>query len=145
MRRMLLTTTVIVLALVVAACGDDTSSGNSPSIEPTVAPSSLDGTFTSTEVTGHDLVAGSSITLTFAADDLAFHAGCNQMGGKYRIDGTELRLDGPARATMMGCEPDLQTQDEWLTALLDDGVEFELDGSQLTLTSGDVAIQLESA
>jgi len=147
MRRPLLASTLIVLVLTAAACssdgGGDEDAGTP--IEPSVTPAVLEGDFVSTEVTGHELVEGTTITLNLTEDQIAYSAGCNQMGGGYVVEGTTLRLDGPGRSTLMGCEPDLQAQDEWLTGLLSDGVEFELSGSELTLTSGDVAIVLEAA
>ncbi len=149
MRRLLLCASLLFLLGATAACGEDWDAApvakgddtGTPS-EPSVTPAVLEGDFTSTEVTGHDLVEGSEIGLSFSPDDLAYRAGCNQMGGKYLIVGTELRLDGPGRSTMMGCDDDLQAQDQWLTELLTEGVEFELSGAELTLVSGDVTIVL---
>jgi heat shock protein HslJ len=142
MRRLLLCSAILVL-MTAAACGEDWDAAPTAPSEPSVTPAVLEGRFVSTEVRGHDLVDGTEIQLELTGDDLGFSAGCNQMGGAYVVEGTTMRLDGPARATMMGCEPDLQAQDEWLTELLSDGVEFELDGSELTLVSGDVTVVLE--
>jgi hypothetical protein len=54
-------------------------------------------TFLSTAITDggapHDLVAGTRIRLTFGTDgQLGVSAGCNMMGGSYRLDGDILRL-----------------------------------------------------
>ena len=73
-------------ALALAACGsdDDTASGSAPTADD------LDGTtFESTDVTGRELVADTTVTLAFQADAVSANAGCNTMNGGYTItDGT---------------------------------------------------------
>lgn len=99
-------------------------------------------TFTSTQVQGHDLVAGTSITLTFEDGRMVATAGCNTMSGSYDVSGGTLAWTGPAASTMMGCPDDLAAQDQWISGLLTDGMSAELDESVLVLGSGDVTIRL---
>jgi len=103
-------------------------------------------TFLSTEVklSGEPtpLVAGTQIRLTFGADgSLSAQAGCNIMGGTYRIDGATLRFEGGGM-TEMGCDPDRHAQDDWLLEFLGSGPLFSLDGNLLTLRSGETEIKL---
>jgi heat shock protein HslJ len=111
------------------------------------AAAPLDGrTFLSTKVTdkGADrpLVAGTTIRLTFNKDgQLGVNAGCNHMGGTYRIDGGTLRFEGGAM-TEMGCDEPRHKQDDWLSGFLGSRPTVALAGNDLTLTAGDVVIRL---
>jgi heat shock protein HslJ len=110
-----------------------------------VAP--LDGrTFLSTRVTdkGVDrpLVPGTTIRLTFNKDgQLGVNAGCNHMGGSYRIDGGVLRFEGGAM-TEMGCDEPRSKQDDWVFGFIGSRPAVALAGNDLTLTAGDVVIRL---
>lgn len=103
--------------------------------------------FLSTSVTadGADrpLVPGSRIRLDFRQDGaLGAQAGCNSMGGRYRLDGDRLVLTGPLASTQMGCSEPLMQQDTWLAGLLAAGGTLALDGDRLTLTSGGTVLSL---
>lgn len=139
----------------VSACGDDdvtepteTSGPDATASGAGVASDQLDGrTFRGADVTGHDLVDGTEVTMTFEPGRLSTNAGCNTSGGAYTLDDGVLRSDGDWFTTAMGCAPELEAQDQWLTQLLADGVDVSLDGDVLTLTStggGDVTIALSS-
>jgi heat shock protein HslJ len=111
------------------------------------AAAPLDGrTFLSTRVTdkGVDrpLVPGTTIRLTFNKDgQLGVNAGCNHMGGSYRIDGGVLRFEGGAM-TEMGCDEPRHEQDDWVFGFLGARPAVALAGNDLTLTAGDVVIRL---
>jgi heat shock protein HslJ len=111
------------------------------------AAAPLDGrTFLSTRVTdkGADrpLVPGTSIRLTFNKDgQLGVTAGCNHMGGTYRIDGGTLRFEGGAM-TEMGCDQARHDQDDWVFGFLGSRPTVALAGNDLTLTAGEVVIRL---
>jgi heat shock protein HslJ len=113
----------------------------------TAAAAPLDGrTFLSAKVTdkGADrpLVPGTTIRLTFNKDgQLGVNAGCNIMGGGYRIDGGTLRFEGGAM-TEMGCDEPRSKQDDWVFAFLGSKPTVALTGNDLTLTAGDVVIRL---
>jgi heat shock protein HslJ len=123
------------VALATTGCG-----GSGPTADD------LDDTsYLSQGVTGRDLVAGSTIRLTFEDGRLSVNADCNTMGGPFEVDDGTLRWTSEVASTAMGCVGDLADQDEWLTDLFTDGVEAELDGGTLTLISGDVTIDLTAA
>ncbi len=147
---------IVLATLALAACGssdsgDDTTTAKTPGSDDTTteAPGSavdqLDGTqFTATDVTAYEPVAGSELTLTFDGGQLSVNAGCNTLGSSYTFADGTLAWTGEPRATMMACSDDLMAQDAWLTELFTAGVEAELDGTTLTLTSDDVVITLEA-
>ncbi len=107
----------------------------------------LDGhTFLSTAVTEggrpRELVPGTQIRLTFGPDGrLGASAGCNILGGTYRLEGDVLRLDGGAM-TEMGCDDARHAQDDWLFAFLGTGPTLMLAGNDLVLAAGGVVVRL---
>lgn len=135
----------VLAVLTMAACGSDSdASGDGTTTTGSGADADLAGTFESTSVSGRELVEGTQVRLTFEGGRMAANAGCNTMTGEYALTDGTLQWTGPAAATMMGCQPDLQAQDDWLAALLTDGAEANLDGDLLTLTSGTVTIELQA-
>ena len=111
------------------------------------APAALEGrTFLSTGVTdkgaARPLVPGTSIRLTFDKDgQLGVNAGCNHMGGTYRMDGSTLRFEGGAM-TDMACDEPRAKQDDWVFGFLASRPTVALAGNDLILTAGDVVIRL---
>ena len=89
----------------------------------------------------HQLVAGTRISLTFRATDLSAQAGCNTMGGTFRLDGAALILAGLAM-TDMGCNADLGAQDAWLAQILSSKPALRLSGNELFVMSGTTQIHL---
>ena len=86
------------------------------------------------------LVAGTKLRLNFSADgNVGASAGCNRLGGTFRIDGGRL-IVGNLGTTDMACEPDLMAQDNWLAALLTANPAISLAANDLTLVSGSVQI-----
>ena len=137
---------VVAVVTLAAGCGDDANDNAAGTTEPrTSAPGGLEGTYTSTSVTGHDLVAGSTVTLTFDDGNLTAQAGCNTLGGSYRVTGSTLGVAGDMQSTMMACPPGYAEQDQWLTQFLTSGPTVSLDGTTLTLTSGGVTMVLSAA
>jgi heat shock protein HslJ len=136
-------TAVLAACMIVAmaACSDDADVMSGPGATPPgagVASGQLDGrTFSGTEVVGHGLVDGTSVTLSFEGDRLSTNAGCNTSTGPYTLEGGVLRSDGQWATTLMGCEPELEAQDQWLAGFLADGADVALQGDDLTLTSVD--------
>lgn len=86
------------------------------------------------------LVPGTRITIRFADGQLSASAGCNIMGGAYRIEGERLRVDA-ASVTEIGCDPARHAQDEWLFAFLGSAPTFR-PGNDLVLESGGTIIRL---
>ena len=164
MRRtaFLVTVVVVAVALGAAACGSsepDVSSGSSSSTPPGSGattpgagsapastgstPASLDGTtYTSTAVTGHELVAGSQITMAFADGSVSVNAGCNTIRGSYAVEGDTLVVAEDMASTMMACENDLTEQDTWLTAWLASGPTLATTADGISLSGDGVTIDL---
>ena len=137
---------VVAVVTLAAGCGDDANGSAAGTTEPpTSAPGGLQGAYTSTSVTGHDLVAGSTVTLTFDNGNLTAQAGCNTLGGSYRVTGSTLRVAGDMQSTMMACPPGYAEQDQWLMQFLTSGPTVALDGTTLTLTSAGVTMVLSAA
>jgi heat shock protein HslJ len=142
-----LTLLPLAAAILLGACTSTGGTGASAtppaSAGPSVAggPPSMDGhTYVSTAVHGHDLAAGTRVTLMFRDGQLGAGAGCNSMSGSYRIAGDALHLDQMA-TTEMACQADLMAQDQWLAAFLPDAA-ITLDGTTLTLANGGVTMTL---
>lgn len=135
----------LALALVLTACGDDdgdvSTDGNGGSSSEVTFDDLVGKTFVSTAVTGHDLVDGSEINLTFIDGRLSALAGCNTQNGDADVIDGKLTA-GPLASTMMGCEDALMEQDQWLAGFLEGEPAVALDGDVLTLTSGDEALEL---
>ena len=140
---------LVCIIVSVTACSDDadvTSGPGATSPGAGVASEQLDGrTFRGADVTGHDLVGGTEVALTFQDGQLSANAGCNTSTGAFTLEGGVLRTEGERATTMMGCPPDLEAQDQWLAEFLSDGAEASLDGDVLTLTAGEVAMVLSAA
>jgi heat shock protein HslJ len=123
----------MLLALALSACA-------------AISGPTLDGTkWLSTSATedGADrpLVDGTRISLRFADGQLTASAGCNTIGGAYRIDGDVLVFEGGAM-TEMGCDDERHAQDEWLVAFLGSRPTIAQEADKLTLTSGATVIAL---
>ena len=97
--------------------------------------------FTSTEVRGHTLVDGTSVTVTFAEDSISAQAGCNTLAGGATWTNGVLTA-GPLAMTMMACEDDLSAQDQWLSELLASEPAIELDGDTLVIGDATEGITL---
>ena len=101
----------------------------SESASPSISPAVLANTYVSTEVTGHDLVADTTIRLTFEDGNLSVNAGCNTMFAPYELTDDSLAWTEEPAATMMGCPDDLTAQDQWLAELFTTGVGAAADGA----------------
>jgi heat shock protein HslJ len=114
----------------------------------TVQPEApLDGTeWLSIAVTedGEDrpLVDGTQIRLSFADGQLGASAGCNTMGGTYRIEDGRLLFVGGGM-TEMGCDDERHAQDDWLLGFIGAQPSIAQEGDKLTLTSGATVIALQ--
>jgi heat shock protein HslJ len=137
--------------LLAAGCGDD-SRGDDASSDATsgggtpATAADVDGqTFASTASTGHELVADTVVSLTFTDGTVSFSAGCNSMNAGYELTDGTLGLTSEVAGTLMGCPPDLQEQDEWLSGFMADSPTATVDGDVLTLIAGDETLELAAA
>ncbi len=131
------------LAALSAGCGGGTGPSPSTPSPPSAgadngsAPPGLDGhTFVSTRVLvdGREraLVPGTQLRLEFRAGRIGASAGCNQLGGEYRLEGDVLVVRNAA-VTEMGCDPARHAQDEWLFGILGRGPVISFDDAELAL------------
>ena len=128
------TVVLVATALLVVACA---SSGT-----PSPAPASLESrTFLSTQIQGHDLVAGTHVRLAFKDGQVGINAGCNLMSGAYQIVDGRLVV-GNMVTTEMGCEAPLMAQDQWVGAFVS-GATVTLAGDTLTLRNGDITMTVK--
>jgi heat shock protein HslJ len=109
------------------------------------APALAERVFLSVAVTDggapRPLVAGTRIRLDFRASDLGASAGCNSIGGTYKIDGGSLVFESGAM-TDMGCDAERAAQDQWLIKLLGSRPTVRLAGDELTLVSDATTVTL---
>lgn len=126
-------------ALALAGCGDE--------IAGTASGDGLSGrAFWSEQVTedgsDRELVEGTRVSLEFTDDGrLVASAGCNILSTDVTVGEGTLEVTGVG-GTEMGCDPELQAQDEWLAAFLSTPPTWALDGDRLTLTAGTTEIVL---
>lgn len=124
------------VVLATGACGDD----DDPADPGHPTDADVEGrAFTSTEVEGLTLVAGTEITLAFEAGRLAVDAGCNAMTAGFAIDDGTLEVEGFA-STLMGCPDDRARQDAAVQDFLAGGPAMTLDGDVLTLTGQGITL-----
>jgi heat shock protein HslJ len=141
-------------AFALAACGSGSGSGDeasdagpSDSVEEPAQGQGAgipDATYVSTEVTGHDLVPGTAITLGVDHGNLSVAAGCNTQFSAYELVDGILRWTGQPATTLMACAPEREEQDQWLAGLFTAGLDARMEGTTLTLTDGDVTLALTS-
>lgn len=87
------------------------------------------------------LVAGTRVRLHFSASELGASAGCNSIGGSYRVEGGRLVFEGGSM-TEMGCDEPRHAQDEWLVEFLASKPTVRLAGTDLTLEGGTTVLAL---
>ena len=79
--------------------------------------------------------------LGFLKDAISASAGCNSMGGNWRIEGDRL-IAGPLMQTEMYCEGPVWVQEQAVSALLVSAPQFSLSGARLTLKSSGHSAEL---
>jgi heat shock protein HslJ len=141
--KAILLATAALLALTLPSCGDedpDATAKDEPAA--TLSLDDLHGrTFASVQVAGHRLVDDTQIRLGFENDQLSADAGCNHLFGTVAVDGDTLTASDIG-GTEMGCPDGRNDQDAWVAEFLGAGPTAVLDGDTLTLTQGDVVIEL---
>jgi heat shock protein HslJ len=67
------------------------------------------------------------------------------MNAGYEVTDGTLALTSEVAGTLMACPPDLQAQDEWLSAFVADNPTATVDGDGLTLATADDTLELTTA
>ncbi|MEP7114070.1 MAG: META domain-containing protein, partial [Ilumatobacteraceae bacterium] len=102
--------------------------------------------FVSTNVNGFSLIDGTEVHIRFDDEQLSASSGCNMLGGRYSIDADNATsgvvvLDANGLSTTdMGCDPDRQSQDEWLLDLLASRPIMTLTADGFVLADGTTTI-----
>jgi heat shock protein HslJ len=131
---------IIGLGVLAAACGSNSRS--SSSAPTTVLAASLSGrAFIATEVIGHKIVPGTMVSLAFNGGALTLSAGCNSMGGGYKINNGVLTVSNLVM-TEIGCAEVRAAQDKWLSDLLAASPELVTGDKSITLKSGATVVKL---
>lgn len=134
------TVLLLILSLALVSCGA------APGADVGAA---LDGReFLSTSVTEagaeRPLVPGTEIRLSFSDGQLGASAGCNTIGGTYRIEDGHLWFEGGGM-TEMGCDDARHAQDDWLVGALGSNPTVSLAGDELTLTADELIIRFRDS
>jgi len=130
------------LALTLSACGDEDSTPTAQDEPAALSLDDLDGrVFASVRVDGHRLIDDTRIQLGFDGDQVSADAGCNHLSGTVAVDGDTLTASNVG-GTEMGCPDGRNDQDVWLSQFLTAGPDAVLAGDTLTLTGGEVVIEL---
>jgi heat shock protein HslJ len=137
--------TGLLLALsLLTACGETTDTEEGTDVgTPADQPSPVDlplGEYVSSEVTGHELVPGTEISLTWTDGQLRVQAGCNTLSGNASVEDGRLRVENLG-GTEMGCEPELMDQDTWLADFLAAGPEVAGTGGGFALAGAGTEIR----
>lgn len=94
-------------------------------------------------IDGRAPVAPVRARLTFDASRLSASAGCNGLGGDYRVEGDRL-IVGPVVSTQMYCEGVME-QERSLSALFAGAPQVSREGNRLRLASGGHSLEAVAA
>jgi len=85
------------------------------------------------------VLAGTGITAEFAgaAKEVSGSAGCNRYSGHYRVDGTELAIEGPVARTEIFCGNHINAQENRYLEILLDADSYSVENGRLTIHSGE--------
>jgi heat shock protein HslJ len=106
----------------------------------------LDKTFTTSSITTagvtEPLAQGSTLSITFTSDGVSAKADCNTLFGPATLDDGVVAMTNQVASTMMACDPALMDQDQRIIDFLSAGPSWSLDGTTLTLATGDTTMTL---
>lgn len=86
---------------------------------------------------------GSTIAVTFTDDGISVNAGCNTLFANAQWDESTITVaDDAVASTMMACDALLMQQDQMLSEFLTSDPRWEVEGTELTLTSGSTSLTL---
>jgi heat shock protein HslJ len=90
---------------------------------------------------GYAPIAGTRLRLGFSPGQLSFNAGCNSYSGPYSVCAGKLCVS-ELQGTTIGCDLDLQRQDEWFSSFFGAAPEFSIAGAALTLQGAGATLEL---
>lgn len=129
-------------ALMLGACSSDadaeTPEAGAPSVTAETVPTAADlsdAVYDLSEITGHTLVADSTVELVFDSGTVSVHAGCNRMFGSFSIADGALETPELA-ATLMACDQALMDQDTWMSEFLESAPQIRTGEDTLVLSTG---------
>lgn len=132
--------------LLLGACSSDAGSDTDDTAAPAAVAETVptaadlsDAVYDLSEITGHTLVADSTVELVFDSGTVSVHAGCNRMFGAFSIDDGALETPQLA-ATLMACDQALMDQDQWMAGFLESAPQIRTGEDTLVLTGGDTAL-----
>ncbi|MGN6498063.1 MAG: META domain-containing protein [Tsuneonella sp.] len=123
----------LVLAVLLAATG---------CVAKSSAPNALQGEWRFVEIDGAPAAVPAKAKLTVEPDRLSASAGCNGMGGPWRIEEDRL-IAGPLAGTRMYCTGPVWNQEQALSALLVAAPTIAYKDEQLVLKSSGHSAALE--
>ena len=91
------------------------------------------------------MLPNTEITVEFVRADGSVRgsAGCNSYSGGYEVDQDKLTFPGPMMNTAMACpDPVMEQEMEYLEAL-QAAENYEIEGNQLLITSGDKVLNYQ--
>jgi heat shock protein HslJ len=125
--------------------------GQAPSRFPRSSPLARDiwgRTFRATSISGEDdepsVAQPIQLRVSFSDErghGIGWQANCNSFGGNVRFTATKMEVHGIG-GTLIGCAPEIQEEDEWLTEFMQAEPEWRLDGERLRLISDRATIEL---
>jgi heat shock protein HslJ len=135
-----LTLVAIGASTALSGCGDGGSRGVAPGAGASLAGTTYVVTAVTEAGRPRQLAEATEVRLRFDEDRVVITAGCNTMGGSYRLDGTRLTVRELAM-TDMGCDQARMDQDAWLVGLFAGPVEL-VTGDDAAIRSGDTVLSL---
>ena len=130
---------LLVAGALLAGCGEDGGDGADDDTS-TVEDEQVElpgNTFVADHVDGHELVEGTTLSVSFDQSAMSVVAGCNTLFGPYDDTDSELRWVEEPASTRMGCDQALSEQDDWLTTVLTEGLQIVDDGEADLVLEGD--------
>jgi heat shock protein HslJ len=135
---MKLTATIVVTTLAIAACGP--VSQDAPVTGSQMDERLRDRNFASVAVRDESSRLPEEVTVGFeqrADRGIVRWQGCNATGSEVVVTDERLRLQGgPTDSTTIGCPPEEEAADRWLSAFFGSDPFWELEDGRLVLTSG---------
>lgn len=111
--------------------------------DPDLAGRTFTGQVISVDGVSTPAANGSTIAVTFTDDGISINAGCNTMFAQAQWDDSTITVaDNAVASTMMACDALLMQQDQMLSEFLTSDPLWEVEGTELTLTSGSTSLTL---